>query len=321
MRRTTWVTIDSGAVRNPHGCCICNRHARRSVAIRFIPARSPPQRGRRRTLVTALLIGGLAPLLSLASNLASAQEAVSIFGSAVPSKAVAADNRAVTLGVRFSSSRAGDISAIRFYRGARSPLGYVARLYTASGRLLTSVRLSSETGPIPGWQTAMLPTPISISADAIYIAAYYTPNGQYADDYLGMAKDQVHSDLRIPGNSTAGGNGIYYYGLGFPRYEWKASNYYVDVLFTPARQTPVLSLSFEPPGPSIAKAVRRGTIVATIVARWSDGKPFRGTFAFGPPYWNDGGAFAISGDKLVVNPNGPGVAAAGTVHVTIVATQ
>jgi hypothetical protein len=282
----------------------------------------PPLRtGRLRAPAIALLIGGLALLSSLETNLARAQEAVSIFGSDLPSNAVAADYRGVTLGVKFFSLRAGKISAIRFYRGARSPVGYVARLYTASGGLLASATLATETGPIPGWQTATLPMPISISANTTYVAAYYATNGRYADDYLGLAKGRALGDLRVPGSSTIGGNGVYYYGLGFPRYEWKASNYYVDVLFTPVQQVPVLSLSFDPPNPSIPKTARGGTTVATVIARWSDGTPFSGTLAFGPPYWNAGGAFAISGNKLIVNPNGPGVAAGETTHVTIVATQ
>jgi hypothetical protein len=183
--------------------------------------------------------------------------------------------------------------------------------------LLASVRLPTETGPIPGWQTATLPTPISISANTTYVAAYYTPNGRYADDYFGLAKGLARGYLRIPGSSTAGGNGVYYYyGLDFPRFERKASNYYVDVLFTPAPQPPVLSLSFEPRTPSIPKTAGRGTTVATIIARWSDGTPFTGTLAFGPPYWDDGGVFAIIGNKLIVNPKGPGAAAGGMVHVT-----
>jgi Domain of unknown function (DUF4082) len=269
-----------------------------------------------------LLVGGLALLSSLPTNGACAQESVSIFGSGVPSHAVSADHRAVTLGVKFLSSKAGKISAIRFYRGVRSPAGYVARLYTASGSLLASVTLPTETGPIPGWQTAALPSPISISANTTYVAAYYTPNGQYADNYHGFEKGVISGPLAAPASFSVGGNGVYHYGLGFPQSTREASDYYVDVLFAPALQPPALRLTFEPPNPSIPNTTRRGTTVATIIARWSDGTRFTGTLAFGPPYWNDGGVFAISGDKLIVDPNGPGIAAAhGKIHVTIVATQ
>jgi hypothetical protein len=64
----------------------------------------------------------------------------------------------------------------------------------------------------------MLPSPISISANATYIAAYYTPNGQYADGYYGIKAGIVSGPLNVPASSSVEGNGIYYYGLGFPRY-------------------------------------------------------------------------------------------------------
>lgn len=146
------------------------------------PGRAPPplRTGRLRAPASGLLIGGLALLACLETNLACARETMSLFGNGIPSHAVAADHRGVTLGVKFLSAKAGKISAIRFYRGARSPAGYVARLYTASGRLLASVSLPTETGPIPGWQTATLPRPVSIAAHTTYVAAYYTPNGRAA---------------------------------------------------------------------------------------------------------------------------------------------
>src|SRR5262249_44882080 len=154
-------------------------------------------------------------------------------------------------------------------------------------------------------------------------AAYYTPNGQYADEYYGLSKAIVNGALAVGGSSSVGGNGVYYYGLGFPRYTWEASNYYVDVLFTPTGTAPVLSLSFQPPNPSIPSTTPLGATVATIIASWSNGQPFTGTLGFGSPYSNAGGVFAISGNSLIINPSGPGVGGAGgkVEQVTIVATQ
>ena len=84
-----------------------------------------------------------------------------------------------------------------------------------------------------------------------------------------------------------------------------------------------MSLSFEPPNPSIPNTTPSGATVATIIASWSNGQPFTGTLGFSSPYSNGGGVFAISGDSLIINPSGPGVAAAGgkVDQVTIVATQ
>src|SRR3984893_5714773 len=167
-----------------------------------------------------------------------AQIPVNIFGNAVPANAVEADYSAVTLGVKFWSSQAGTISAIRFYRGATSSSGYVARLYSAAGQLLGSVALAKEAGPIPGWQTAIFPVPISISANTTYVAAYYAPNGTYVDEYYGLQNGISNGLLHVPASAAVGGNGVYNYGLAFPGSAWEASNYFVDVLFTPAGQPP-----------------------------------------------------------------------------------
>ena len=252
-------------------------------------------------------------------------QTVSIFGNATPNNPVEADNAAVTLGVKFWSAQAGAISAIRFYRGAASPYGYVAFLYSATGgaHLLGSVTMSTESGPVPGWQVATFAAPIPISPNTTYIAAYYAPTGQYADVYQGLTQGVTTGPLSVPASSTVGGNGVYVYGRGFPTSTWDNSNYFVDVLYTSAAPAPYLRLSFSPANPSVTSAAPLGTVVATINASWSNGAPFTGTLSFGAPYSNDKATFAISGSKLIVNPAGPGLSAyRGTTQlVTIVATQ
>jgi hypothetical protein len=51
----------------------------------------------------------------------------------------------------------------------------------------------------------------------------------------------------------------------------------------------------------------------------SDGSPFTGTVRFGPPHYGDKQVFALSGDKIIVNPDGPGLgpAKAGTHRITL----
>jgi hypothetical protein len=90
-----------------------------------------------------------------------------------------------------------------------------------------------------------------------------------------------------------------------------------------AQTPPYLLLSFDPPNPSIAASAPLGSVVATITVGWSDGSPFAGTLSFGPPYFNDHGVFAISGNNLIVNPSGSGLFADAntTVNVTVVATD
>ena len=251
-----------------------------------------------------------------------AQKSINIFGNVAPNNPVEADQSALTLGVKFWSTTAGSVSAIKFYRGAASPQGYIATLYSATGTVLGSVQMSQESGPVPGWQVAQFASPISISPNTSYVAAYYAPSGQYADDYYALSQGVTSGPLAAPASASVGGNGVYRQGNGFPNSLFEDSNYYVDVMFTPATAVPYLQLSVNPTNPSISSDSPLGSVVATITANWSNGAWFNGTLSFGPPYSNDNATFAISGNNLIVNPNGPGVSGdANTVqNVTIVAT-
>jgi hypothetical protein len=250
----------------------------------------------------------------------SAAQTISIFGNAVPSDPTGGGNK-VMLGVKFWSSQSGTISAIRFYRAAISSNGYVVSLYSAGGTLLGSATLAHESGPVPGWQVANFASPIPISANKTYVAAYYSAAGLGAGDPYKLRNGVMNGPLIAPASSAVGGNGVYNSKNAFPQSRYEASNYYVDVLFTPTGAS--LVLNFNPPNPSIPANMPVGSVVATITPTWSDGSSFTGTLSFAQPYSNDNGVFAISGNNLIVSPSGPGVSGdANTVqNVTIVATQ
>ena len=158
-----------------------------------------------------------------------------IFGNAVPTNPTGGGTK-LTLGVKFWSSQSGTITAIRFYRAAVSSKGYVASLYSAGGTLLGSATLAHESGPVPGWQVANFASPIPISANTTYIAAYYSAAGQGAGDPYGLNNGATNGPLTAPAGSAVGGNGVYNFKNAFPNSSYYASNYYVDVLFTPNGQ-------------------------------------------------------------------------------------
>jgi hypothetical protein len=116
---------------------------------------------------------------------------------------------------------------------------------------------------------------------------------------------------------------VYRYGasIAFPNQTYQASNYWVDVAFTPS--APSLMMSFNPPNPSIPSNAPPGAAVAVVDVTWSNGAPFTGNLKFAAPYGDDRGAFALSGNDIIINPNGPGVGAAGgtTQNITINAVQ
>jgi hypothetical protein len=269
--------------------------------------------------LTLSLVFGVS--LALAGRPTSAQT-TSIFGDAVPINPID-DGNAVTLGLKFWSSEPGTILGVRFYRAVHSPNGYVATLHSAAGTLLGSATITKESSPLPGWQEADFPAPISIASNTTYIAAYYCSVGQGAWGPYGLSDGVTNGPLTAPASSAVGGNGVYNYGNVLPSRSYEDSNYYVDVAFAPAAAAPYLSLSFDPPNPKISASAPLGSVVATIAASWSDGCPFAGTLSFGPPYSNNQGVFAISGNNLIVNPSGPGLSsnANTTQNVTIVASQ
>jgi len=87
----------------------------------------------------------LLPLALLMSGTARSQSTVSLFTNTVPATSASPDTTPQTFGVKFSTSQPGTISAIRFYRGAKSANGYAATLYSADGK---TVMLADYAGHI-----------------------------------------------------------------------------------------------------------------------------------------------------------------------------
>jgi len=86
----------------------------------------------------------------------------------------------------------------------------------------------------------------------------------------------------------------------------------------PALRQPVIVVA--PVTPHIPDTSSRGAVVATYSVTMGDGSPFTGTVRFGAPYYDGGGVFALSDNKIIVNPDGPGVGPNRTTvtkHITL----
>jgi Domain of unknown function (DUF4082) len=263
----------------------------------------------------------LLPALLLGGNQCRAQS-LSLFANSLPAEAAVSSTSATTLGVKFWSTQAGTISAIKFYRGATSPEGYVASLYAANGALLGRVRMAQESGPVPGWQQAVFASPIPVAANTTYVAAYYAPRGEYASTPYGLSQAVSNGPLTAAAASAVGGNGVWNQYGGLPTLGYQDTNFFVDVAYVPTGT--YLSIISNPPNPTIPRTAPLGSIVAKLSAAWSDGAPFTGTLSFGAPNFNAGGVYAIDGDNnLIISPLGPGVGSAGGTigNITIIATQ
>ncbi|MBJ6725984.1 N,N-dimethylformamidase beta subunit family domain-containing protein [Geomesophilobacter sediminis] len=178
----------------------------------------------------------------------------SLWPSASPGVVDSGPDSPVELGVRFTSDVNGSIAGIRFYKATGNTGTHVGNLWAANGTLLASVTFSGETAS--GWQRATFSAPVAITANTPYIASYHTSTGHYSDDqfyFSGRGFDAV--PLHAPADGSLGFNGVFAYGTGssFPNQGWNASNYWVDVLFTPASTTAptLVSLSVTPAAPTL----------------------------------------------------------------------
>jgi hypothetical protein len=82
--------------------------------------------------------------------------------------------------------------------------------------------------------------PVPILANTTYVASYFCPAGHYAADsaYFNAAYD--NPPLHALQDGAQAGNGVYAYGgtSAFPDQTYLASNYYVDVIFSPSSSSP-----------------------------------------------------------------------------------
>lgn len=129
------------------------------------------RRSRRVAHVAALL---------LALGLAGSASAATIFGSGAYTEAAdfgIVDATDYELGTVFSSSIAGQVTALRVYLGpveAANPGTIVGRLWDSSGTLLASETYS---GLAAGWNQVALSSPVSISASTSYVVSANTNAG------------------------------------------------------------------------------------------------------------------------------------------------
>ena len=158
--------------------------------------------------------------------------------SAAPSQEDSGDANSGELGVRFRSDVNGVITGIRFYKAPTNAGTHVANLWSNTGTLLATAQFSGES--TSGWQQASFNTPIAIAANTTYVASYFAPAGHYSDTpnyFAGSGAD--NAPLHALPTGVDGANGVYSYGSAssFPTNTYQATNYWVDVAFSPSSST------------------------------------------------------------------------------------
>ena len=152
----------------------------------------------------------------------------------VPGTPSTSDTGSVELGLKFQSDVPGSLTGIRFYKGSGNTGTHIGNLWTSTGTKLATVTFTGETAS--GWQQATFSSPVTISANTPYIVSYYAPNGGYAADQGFFSTAGTDNPPLHALSNAAGGNGVFVYdtGGGFPTNTYSSSNYWVDVVFTPA---------------------------------------------------------------------------------------
>jgi hypothetical protein len=135
-------------------------------------------------------------------------------------------------GVKFRSDVNGYITGLRFYKGAGNTGTHVGSFWTRTDTKLASVTFTGESAS--GWQQVKFPTAIQITANTIYVASYFSPNGGYAaTGGMFTASGVDNAPLHALASGVDGPNGVFRYdSTGFPTSTYHAGNYWVDVVFS-----------------------------------------------------------------------------------------
>jgi Domain of unknown function (DUF4082)/Cadherin-like domain/Bacterial Ig domain len=158
---------------------------------------------------------------------------VSLFSvTDTPATVTDPDGNPVELGVKFQTTTAGEVTAIRFYKGPNNTGTHVGNLWSATGTLLATATFTNET--TSGWQQVNLSNPVTLTVGTTYIVSYHS-NGFYSDNANYFATAHTSGPLTAPASGSSGGNGVYVYGSSsaFPTSSYQATNYWVDIVFAP----------------------------------------------------------------------------------------
>lgn len=134
------------------------------------------------------------------------------------------DRSSVELGVRFTTTKSGTISAIRFLKAPDDSSRHVVSLWSKGSRVGTGVS-SNETPS--GWQQVALDKPVHLISGQTYTASFHT--NRYLATQSFFSKDVSAGPLHVSKNG-----GVYAYGNDpvRPTQTWQSTNYWVDVVFT-----------------------------------------------------------------------------------------
>lgn len=157
----------------------------------------------------------------------------------LPDVPVIDDGSPLTLGTAFTTDQPGLVTALEFYRAPGNSGPHTGALFTSDGTSLATVEFPSDSAS--GWQQADLSTPIRLKPGEEYIVAYST-SGPYSVTAGHWSQPRTSGPLR-----TGVDAGRFVYGGNFPD-QSIATNYLVDVRFSPDSAGPAIAEQTPAPG-------------------------------------------------------------------------
>jgi hypothetical protein len=196
--------------------------------------------------VVGLAFAASVPLVWAASSGTGAAQAgeVSFWpsGQTVGGSAVG-DDQAVELGLQFSSSVAGSLTGVRFYKPQQEQGAHAGSVWDDAGHLLAQANFTGESAS--GWQEVRFGTAVPVTAGRKYTVSYHTDHGSY------WAEPNAFDGKTVTSGPLTALNGVYVYGAsGYPTQTFHSTNYYVDVLFRPATTSSPTPSATPTPSPS-----------------------------------------------------------------------
>jgi hypothetical protein len=141
------------------------------------------------------------------------------------------DGKALEVGFRFRTEVPGQVTAIRFHKGAGNHGPHVGHLWTNEGSLIAEVPFRHESAS--GWQVAKLASPIALVEGTTYVASVHCADGFFPFTAGYFLREVVNGPLRALASGEDSPNGIFSYSAvtAFPTRTFRDANYWVDVVF------------------------------------------------------------------------------------------
>ena len=136
-------------------------------------------------------------------SFSTAAQSFSLYTTSRTPSATSTTTAPTTVGVRFSSSRAGKVTAVRYY-AASTNTARTVKLWAPDGTLMGTAT-TTQTGT--GWRTATFAAPVAVNAGTTYTASTFAPVGRWSTTSFAYLGSYTSGPLTVPaggGVSSAG---------------------------------------------------------------------------------------------------------------------